>query len=145
GKFQLPSCSPQGYTGESNNLYFLQAGSGPNSGSSPALVFTESSTASATTPCQSAVVIGASVAYTYCIGEYRDIVGGGCQSNPQQYWDCWHNSQDFSLGEGVCHSKQFSFFKTKRTQYPVGGDDCGYSYGLMYCFQTASPDMPCSN
>jgi hypothetical protein len=144
GSLQAPSCAAEGYTGETNNLYFVKANTVPPSGSNPAIVFTESTEVSNVSPCESASPVGAPVVYTYCIGEYENIAGGGCQNLPQQYWDCWHNSQDFSLGEGLCHSKKFAFFKTKRTQDPVGGDECGYSYGLMLCSNYATPDMSCS-
>jgi len=55
GTLNAPSCDGQGFTGETNNLYFVQASSTPASGTMPAIVFTESSTTSNTTPCNAAV------------------------------------------------------------------------------------------
>ena len=143
------SASFAGFTGETNNLYFVQPTTPPPSGTLPAIVFTKSSVSSSTSPCNSAVSVmpgvvagPGHVVYTYCIGEYHLIAGGGCQSG-QKYWDCWHNSQDYALGEYTCHGEKYYFFKTMRTQPPVGGDECGYSYGLMFCSNTGWPDMSC--
>src|SRR5262249_51921234 len=139
GSWTAPSCAGGGFTGETNNLYFVKASTTPSPGVLPAIVFTESSAASTTSPCDSATPVAPvrQVVYTYCIGEYEVIAEGGCQNNPQKYWDCWHTSQDFSLGEGVCHSEKYNFYKTMRTRDPVAGDECGYSYGLMFCSDAA--------
>jgi predicted extracellular nuclease len=50
-----PTCKSQGFTSETNNLYFVKAGISPNSGTTPAIIFTESSTPSTTNPCESAI------------------------------------------------------------------------------------------
>jgi hypothetical protein len=144
-----PACSPNGFTAETNNLYLAPASAIPpvSRGTLPAIVFMENSIASATPPCDAAFPLGTRfgsrphVVYTYCIGQYT--VGGGCNGNQQKYWDCGHNGQEFPLGEGVCYSGGYTFFKTMRTQPAVGGNLCGYSNGLMFCTDADTPDRLC--
>jgi hypothetical protein len=59
GSPSAPSCLGEGFTGETNNLYFVQASTVPPSKSLPAVVFTQSSTVSATSACASATVVSA--------------------------------------------------------------------------------------
>jgi hypothetical protein len=144
-----PACDGQGFTSETNNLYFKASAVQPSPKTLPAIVFTESTDVTTTSPCEAAIPVAGApvvpprhVTYSYCIGEYSNIAGGGCQNNPQKYWDCGHNSQDFALGEGVCYSEKYRYFKAMRTQDPVMGDGCGYSYGRISCSDT--PDLACS-
>jgi hypothetical protein len=60
GSPNAPSCSGEGFTGETNNLFFVQASAVPPSESLPAVVFTQSSTSSKTLPCNSATEAAAS-------------------------------------------------------------------------------------
>jgi hypothetical protein len=53
-----PSCVDDGTTAETNNLSFAAAPANPPAGLSPALVFTESTSGAAASPCQSASAIG---------------------------------------------------------------------------------------
>jgi hypothetical protein len=55
-----PSCLGDGFTGETNNLFFMQASATPPSESLPAVVFTQSSATSTTLPCNSATGVPAS-------------------------------------------------------------------------------------
>src|SRR5262249_32018165 len=55
-----PSCLSGGFTAETNNLFFVQASAVPPSESLPAVVFTQSSTTSTTSPCNSGTPVAAS-------------------------------------------------------------------------------------
>src|SRR5262249_10591427 len=59
GSSNAPSCFGGGFTGETNNLFFVQASGVPPSESLPAVVFTESSATSTTLPCNSATGVPA--------------------------------------------------------------------------------------
>jgi hypothetical protein len=54
-----PSCSSEGFTGETNNLFFQPASGTPRSSTQPSIIFTQSSNTTATLPCQSAVAVPA--------------------------------------------------------------------------------------
>ena len=73
GTLTAPSCDGQGFTAETNNLFFVQASSTPAPGTMPAIVFTESSTTSNTTPCNAAV----SVAGGYTLSVAKSGSGTG--------------------------------------------------------------------
>jgi FG-GAP-like repeat len=60
GSPNAPSCSSQGFTGETNNLSFVQASAAPPKESLPAVVFTESNIGGTTSPCASATGVSAS-------------------------------------------------------------------------------------
>jgi len=60
GSPNAPSCFGQGFTGETNNLFFVQASATPPTESLPAVVFTQGSASSTTTPCNSATGVSAS-------------------------------------------------------------------------------------
>jgi hypothetical protein len=63
GSPNAPSCPGQGFTGftgETNNLFFVQASAVPPTESLPAVVFTQSSATSTTLPCNSATGVPAS-------------------------------------------------------------------------------------
>lgn len=144
-----PTCDDEAFAEEQNNLFFAAGTLTPAPTTTPAILFTESSIPSTAPPCVSAVTVSGTlpppppVQYTYCIGQYKYIVGGGCGNNPQQWWDCSHQGQDYIVGKQLCASKNYAYYKTMRTQDPVGGDQCGYSYGLMFCSDTQTPDMLC--
>ncbi|MBV9968470.1 MAG: hypothetical protein JO228_00675, partial [Xanthobacteraceae bacterium] len=59
GVTTAPSCYAGGFTGETNNLYFQPASGTPRRSTQPAIVFTQSSNVTSTTPCQSAVAVAA--------------------------------------------------------------------------------------
>ena len=149
GSATAPTCGSNGFTGETNNLFFVAAGTPPSSGRLPAIVFTESSTPSATLPCDAVSPVVATafnfnhVVYSYCIGESINVPGSTC-NYIQKPFGCYYNSQDFRLGEGVCYDSNYAFFKTIRTGTPAGGNQCGYSYGLMFCTNSDDPDRLCS-
>jgi hypothetical protein len=73
GSPNAPSCLGQGFTGETNNLFFVQASAVPPSESLSAVVFTQSSTASTTSPCSSATDVAASSKLT----DTHDFNGDG--------------------------------------------------------------------
>jgi hypothetical protein len=54
-----PSCAEEGFTAETNNLSFAAPPTNPAPGLLPAVVFTESTSGGAASPCKSAVAIGA--------------------------------------------------------------------------------------
>jgi hypothetical protein len=54
-----PACFGGGFTGETNNLYLQPSSGTPRSSTQPAIVFTQSSTATSTLPCQSAIAVPA--------------------------------------------------------------------------------------
>jgi hypothetical protein len=59
GSPSAPSCLGQGFTRETNNLFFVQASVVPPSELLPAVVFTQSSATSTTSPCNSATGVAA--------------------------------------------------------------------------------------
>jgi hypothetical protein len=59
GVVSAPSCFGGGFTAETNNLFFQPASGTPRSSTQPAIVFTQSSNATSTLPCQSAVAVPA--------------------------------------------------------------------------------------
>jgi hypothetical protein len=73
GTPNAPSCLGEGFTGETNNLFFVQASAVPPSESLPAVVFTQSSASSATAPCSSATAVRASSA----LADSHDFNGDG--------------------------------------------------------------------
>jgi hypothetical protein len=157
-----PSCLMTGTNGtaEYNNLYFVKASTTPpSSGTLPALVFTESSVQSSTPPCATPGISGPFAAapvpastpaqvpqeiYTYCIGDFYAVTPQlGCNS-VQKLWDCSHNSQDQLTGEELCKADNYTFYKTWRTVNPLGGGNCGFTYGVMLCTNSDTPDRLCS-
>src|SRR5262249_20223947 len=68
-----PSCIAAGFTGETNNLSFVQASSFPTTESLPAVVFTMSNIGSVTSPCSSATELAASSKLT----DTHDFNGDG--------------------------------------------------------------------
>jgi VCBS repeat protein/FG-GAP repeat protein len=64
GSPSAPSCLGEGFTGETNNLYFVQASAVPPRESLPAVVFTQSSASSTTTACNSATIVAAASSKT---------------------------------------------------------------------------------
>ncbi len=73
GSPQAPSCLGKGFTAETNNLFFVQASAVPPMESLPAVVFTQSSAASTTLPCNSATRLSASSKLT----DTHDFNGDG--------------------------------------------------------------------
>ncbi len=73
GSPNAPSCLGEGFTGETNNLFFVQASAVPPSESLPAVVFTQSSTSSTTAPCSSATGVRA----TSKLADTHDFNGDG--------------------------------------------------------------------
>jgi hypothetical protein len=148
GSVSAPTCNGNGFTAETNNLNLVPAtGTPPGPGKLPAIVFTESGNGSVVSPCAAASTVGANfngehVVYTYCIGDEINKVGSRC-TGIQKPFDCTYRSQDWWLGEGVCRSEKYTFFKTMRTGDPLGGHGCGYSYGLMFCTNADSSDRLC--
>jgi FG-GAP-like repeat len=59
GSLSAPSCLAEGFTGETNNLFFVQASAVPPEESVPAVVFTQSSASSTTPPCSAATEVAA--------------------------------------------------------------------------------------
>jgi hypothetical protein len=59
GSPKAPSCVAEGFTGETNNLFFVQASAVPPEESAPAVVFTQSSASSTIAPCSSATAVAA--------------------------------------------------------------------------------------
>jgi hypothetical protein len=73
GSPNAPSCLGQGFSGETNNLFFVQASSVPPTESLAAVVFTQSSATSTTSPCSSATGVAASSKLT----DTHDFNGDG--------------------------------------------------------------------
>src|SRR5262249_76703 len=73
GSPNAPSCLGQGFTGETNNLFFVQASAVPPTETLPAVVFTQSNAISATPPCSSATGVSASSKLT----DTHDFNGDG--------------------------------------------------------------------
>ena len=73
GSPNAPSCSGQGFTGETNNLSFVQASAVPPTESLPAVVFTQSNIGSPTSSCASATGVAASSKLT----DTHDFNGNG--------------------------------------------------------------------
>jgi hypothetical protein len=74
GSPKAPSCLPRGFTGETNNLSFVQASVVPPRESLPAVVFTQSSASSATLPCASATIVSATAAHDFNGDGMSDIL-----------------------------------------------------------------------
>ena len=72
GSPNAPSCGG-GFTGETNNLFFVQASAVPPTEALPSVVFTESSTVATTSPCSSATDVSASSELT----DTHDFNGDG--------------------------------------------------------------------
>jgi hypothetical protein len=77
GTLNAPSCFGQGFTGETNNLSFATAPVAQVE-TLPAIVFTESSTASSTPPCAAATAVGGSTTGgTDKLADTHDFNGDG--------------------------------------------------------------------
>jgi hypothetical protein len=75
GSPNAPSCFGQGFTAETNNLFFVQASTVPPSESLPAVVFTQSSATSTTSPCNAAT--GVAELQSSKLTETHDFNGNG--------------------------------------------------------------------
>jgi hypothetical protein len=64
GTPSAPSCVGRGFTGETNNLSFVQASAFPLRESLPAVVFTQSNSSSTTPPCDAVATVAASSSKT---------------------------------------------------------------------------------
>jgi hypothetical protein len=91
GTGTAPTCYGSGFTGETNNLYFVPASGSPTPGTLPAIVFSESTTSTATSPCQSAIGVAGSNQQTLTVSE----VGSGTVTSSPSGIDC-------AAGAGSC-------------------------------------------
>jgi hypothetical protein len=73
GVTTAPTCFGEGFTGETNNLYFQPSSGTPRSSTQPAIVFTQSTDMHPTSPCNSAVAVPAASK----VVDTRDFEGDG--------------------------------------------------------------------
>ena len=110
GTATAPSCSGTGFTGESNNLYFVQASTTPPSETLPALVFTESGTSSSVTPCNAATAVASNANYPLTVSE----TGSGTVTSSPSGINCVSNT-------GTCTNSFASGTSVVLTATPASG------------------------
>ena len=97
GTPNAPSCSGSGTTGETNNLSFV-ATSTPAQESLPAIVFTESGTGTAISPCSSAIPVASNSSYALSVS----VTGSGTVTSAPAGISCGATcSANFASGTAV--------------------------------------------